>query len=91
MERLDKGKWLRLNYRFQPLFMDITSTRMNGCQKLLILSAADKKSMMNMTGWTGGVSAPLELDSSILEETNVCYKYHLLFQPHVEQGDETLK
>ena len=81
-----------LSYRFQPLFVDITSTRMNGCQKLPILYAAGKKLILNMEGWAGGGSALLELDSSILEDTNnVCYKYRLLFQPHLEQGDETLE
>ena len=45
MERLHKGKWLSLSFQFQLLFVDITSTRTNGCQKLPIVSAADKKSI----------------------------------------------
>ena len=50
VEQLDKGKWLCLSYRFQPLFVNITSTRTNGCQKLPILSAAHKNVLINMTG-----------------------------------------
>ena len=50
MEQLDKGKWLRLSFQFQPLFINITSKRTDGCQKLLILSADDKKVLINTIG-----------------------------------------